>query len=154
MAHLWCKIWVFPKIGVPQMFIMENPIKMDDLGVPLLSETPILTLLHWIDPRPWGTRRLQKVIHTPRQLTAALGWLRSEWQAGPFQTNDRYKWGYNWGPDKGGAPNSVLNGVKMGEIILKWPLAKWVACTSSTPCICSHKLQETHLQASFLASSR
>ena len=40
-----CKhIWVFPKIGVPQngWFIMEIPIKMDDLGVPPFSETPIL----------------------------------------------------------------------------------------------------------------
>ena len=34
---------MFPKIGVPQnrRFVIENPIKMDDLGVPLFSETPI-----------------------------------------------------------------------------------------------------------------
>ena len=35
--------WVFPKIGVPQngWFIMEDLIKMDDLGVPLFLETPM-----------------------------------------------------------------------------------------------------------------
>ena len=41
----YTNIWVFPKIVVPQneWFIMEILSKMDDLGVPLFSETPIFT---------------------------------------------------------------------------------------------------------------
>ena len=35
--------WMFPKIGVPKMDGENNgnPIKIDDLGVPLFLETPI-----------------------------------------------------------------------------------------------------------------
>ena len=45
--NLKCLMWVFPKIGVPQngWFTMEKPIKLDDLGVPLFSETSIQSLL-------------------------------------------------------------------------------------------------------------
>ena len=37
----------FQKLGIPPngCFTMENPIKMDDLGIPLFSET--VNLLHW-----------------------------------------------------------------------------------------------------------
>ena len=40
-------IWVFPKIGVPQngWFLVENLIKIDDLGVPLVLETSICFIM-------------------------------------------------------------------------------------------------------------
>ena len=62
------RIWVFPKIGgkPPKWMvkIKENPIKMDDLGVPLFLETPILgmvvTLLETTVTRPQKRDRFKR----------------------------------------------------------------------------------------------
>ena len=43
VTGMFLTTWVCPKIVVPQngWFIRGNPIKMDDLGVPLFLETPM-----------------------------------------------------------------------------------------------------------------
>ena len=55
--------WMFPKIGVLQnrWFIMDNPIGMDDLGVPLFLETP-----SWQKERLFKTLRFHKSVWTWR----------------------------------------------------------------------------------------
>ena len=48
IVDMYISIWVFPKIRVPPKWMIYNqkPIKMDDLGVPLFSETPIYVYIY------------------------------------------------------------------------------------------------------------
>ena len=78
----------YSKIVVPQdgWFIMENPIKMDDLGVLLLSETSIYTLRFFLHPQLgyqawWGWRSV-----SPRPIFTALGFFSCIYVVVPIDT--------------------------------------------------------------------
>ena len=61
LLEAWA-LWVFPKIGVPQngWFMMENPIKKDDLGEnPLFLETPLCFLgVSFLGGLFWGKKHV------------------------------------------------------------------------------------------------
>ena len=88
-------IWVFPKSGYPKMdeFIRENPIRIDDLGVPQFWEAPIyLHIGNHFQHQGWDPDRR-------RTCWCCDWWCRSwDWRCNFFTSQDglssliRWKW--------------------------------------------------------------
>ena len=121
--HSPISIWVFPKIGVPQngRFLMENPIKMDDLGVPLFSETPICISSSSLELKPplclelklhpWCCNLL--LVQHRRTRKRSVNWDWNSWRLGSLQGR-----GDIWRITK-------PSGLVVGHILVKYTEIRW-----------------------------